>query len=355
LKIPNTNDSIVPDSQSKLEKEVCKMSNDDNRTAAAKESSSDEESPKPSFGEKSAIFVSILPNQFGTKVTLGKRSKNYLTEGLHIKTPFFQVIETWSMDFGPDHDFRARFTSKDGLTIEVAGSIQYRPDPTIVVRERHPRAGHLVFPTMKSAVIKKGIDDKVANIIASIGGRYKGEAFIEMRAELADLINTVLRIHKPIHMNHDTAMCGLAGCAYPEGVIPTDQQLEFYREHVEKVKQFLEEEPSKLEDNSETELLYGIDIGTCELAEIDFDEETKKALAEGKQSELREKPFNDVLEGIVQLKNLGYGAEAAGSLAAGIKLGTDNFPQTTQVVQISGLTEVTKAVAEVLTTLLKKP
>lgn len=316
----------------------------------------DEESPIPSPRERSALLVQVLPNQFGLRVFFGQRSKTPIYEGLKLKIPWAHVIEVWSMNLGTN-TFQGEFFSKNNLKVEAEGSIQWRPDPTIKVPAGH-RKDHVVFPTRKQDVIRQGVNDRVANIIAALGGLHDGRDFVDRRSEVTDLINSVLRIGngRLLHMNHrpsDKEFCGVDNCSYQTGVIRPEDQLAFYKDHVGRVRELLAKEPENPEDHSETELLYGIDIATMEFSKFGFTEETNKAMEEAQQAELRQEPIRKVLATMDELRNRGVSGEAAGPLAAALNNGTDDFPVGTTVINIAGLQPAIEKAAEIVASVIK--
>jgi hypothetical protein len=299
---------------------------------------------------KRAIIVEVPPNHFGHRVFLGRRSKHVLYQGPVAKPPWLTVVETWPMDLAPDEQIVIEVTANDGLTIVMKGTLQWYPDPEIKVLSG-PMRGGTMYPTRTVGVIKSGLEDQVAGIVGAIAGVNGHKVFIEGLEEVSDLLNSVLRLKTPLHMEHapgDALHCGLAECTFRAGIISAGDLVDFYRVHRARVAKILEEEPTDEGRYSEVERTYGIHVVRLALQPPEFDAETKRARSEAQQAELRKEPFENVLKGLDKLVAREVTPDVAASLSATLHLGPDNVPHSTTQINIAGLVAAAKVVAAAL-------
>lgn len=235
-------------------------------------------------------LVIVPANYFGIRIRLGNRVPNgVVREGINWKIPFIEVVEVFSLEL-VETEVSAKFTTLDNLELEVRGDLQYRPDP-----QGSDETGRNVFYTISDEIIKKGIAEAIQSLLGSLGGRHDHTTFIQGRQVIKDMVNCILRMDSPPHMDHDKEKCGIEGCVFQKRV-DVEQILEFYQKHWQKIRPLVEEEAHPEEEGcthineqrSATERRYGINIVYFAIPSVGFSPETKKALEEKKQAELRQ-------------------------------------------------------------------
>lgn len=231
-----------------------------------------------------AHSIIVVPKiHYGVKVRLGKRLPGVLHEGAHFKIPFIEEVTLISTELA-EIEITAKFTTKDNLSLEVKGSLQYRPHPDIVEeRGGHKKEGVNKFISISEDIIRDGISEMVESILGGLGGKYKGEEFIKHRHALKDIINSILIMRRPLHLFH-TPRCS-EGCKFNKGKIEAEKLIGFYNIHWTELKEELEKKGAQ--EISEVEQRYGIEIDTFALSRITFSRDTEIALEQNKQTNLR--------------------------------------------------------------------
>jgi len=241
----------------------------------------------------SIVFVPAV--HYGVVWRFGGQIAGTLNEGFNLKIPFIDTVKMASLAL-ETNPIKVQFTTIDKLRLIIPGSLQFRADKTILEEEKTDQYGNVVYKGGKNVFVRisdeaivVGVEKDIQAKLGGIGGKYEAEEFIENRQALADLINSILRLEKPLHLNHirgNIDWCGFQGCEYGEK-IDADKLIEFYNDHWKKVKAILDNEKNHIEDHSEIERRYGIDIVAYSLAEVDFTPETQAAQEEKKQAEYR--------------------------------------------------------------------
>lgn len=276
---------------------------------------------------------------FGVKLAFGARKEGYLLEGgPYFKWPdFMERTEHVSLELDTTPEpITIKFVTKDKLSVAVRGSLQFRPDPEVVNEK-----GRVVYLEMSDDIIIRGISETIQAKLGGLGGLRNEEDLVSRRQAIEEVINHLLRLGKPMHLRHDSN-CGIqAGdifvpCLW-QGIeqIDADDILDFYNAHWRVAKAEKDKEKECPEIRSEIELRYGIDIEFFALAEVGFDEETKKALAVQKQAELRQKGFKTTLELVENAIQKGVSPEAAFN-AAHVALNPD-IARGKKIVSFEGL------------------
>lgn len=239
------------------------------------------------------VFVPAV--HYGVKWRFGGQIAGTLDEGLNFKIPFIDKVKMAPLELKTSV-IKVAFTTIDKLRLVIPGSLQFRADKRILEEPKRDEndnvvdeGGKNVFVRISDEAIVVGVEKDIQAKLGGIGGKYNAEEFIKNRQALADLINSILRLQKPLHLNHireDVDWCGVSGCQYGEK-IDADKLIEFYNDHWKKGKEILDNEKNHLEDHSEIERRYGIDIVTYSLAEVDFTPETQAAQEEKKQADYR--------------------------------------------------------------------
>lgn len=235
--------------------------------------------------------IVIVPTvHFGQVLRFKRRTGRILKEGLHFVVPFIDSVELFKSELVTT-DVGESFFSKDNLEIMIKGSVQWRPDEALL---------DSTFVEMSENTITKGLVDTIKSELGIIAGTKKGEAFIKDREAISLLINSVLRLSAPPHI--------------AENLSPAER-LQYYIDNTPVIRKRLADEPKNVNDRSDLENLYGIDIIRFSLADVDFSQTTKAALEKKKQAEAEMKAaqerFQKKKEIIEQLKSLGIDADAA--------------------------------------------
>ncbi|MSU44800.1 hypothetical protein EXS45_01320, partial [Candidatus Nomurabacteria bacterium] len=234
-------------------------------------------------------FVIIPGPNYGVHLRFGKRTGKIYKEGFGLKIPIIDTVELFSTELNKI-DVTANFTTKDKLDLTLKGSLQYRPDSSIsddiedLYRRAGDRLGKNTFFAMSDEIIKTGIEDVVKSLLGGLGGAYDGEKFINNRQALGAIINSIIRLKKPTHFNHNNKTCGVPECTHPKK-IDAENLVEFYNKHWPHTKDAVDKRPDT--EYSLTEIRYGIDIEIFALASVDFSLETKQAFEKNKQAEAR--------------------------------------------------------------------
>jgi len=249
-------------------------------------------------------IVKIPAYHYGVRERFGERIGKAKPEGFCWKIPFIDTVDLVSMELG-ELDINTNFTTSDKLQLSVRGSLQYRPDPKIVDDNRKN-----VFITMSEGIIKSGIEDAVQSLLGGLGGVYKAKDFIGNRQALADLLNAILRLGIPPHLNHNQTTCEVVSCSFPEHV-EAKSLIKFYNKHWKIVRKRIIQERHNETEHSPIEERYGIDVEAFTLSQVDFSEETKKSFEKEKQAEARGRAFKTKLSMARDAMTLGAPAQVA--------------------------------------------
>ncbi len=270
-----------------------------------------------------AVLVLIISSiaqiptaHYGVRTIFGKRRKGALTEGLNFKIPFVEKILLYPMSlttYTLDDKESAVVFSKDKLELTIEGSIQLRPD-----REELDS-----FVEITEQTLMKGMKDAIEGGLGIVAGRHEGDAFIDLREAVEHIINCTFRLERrpDFYVNQTSSGTDLEIVDTPafqeyitklkvvnpkkadklamkdnwklpkktdaEGkeVVPVALDiLKFYDQNVKFITTMLESETS-MQESSEVEKRYFVDIATFSLARISYSKETKTALEKKKQAE----------------------------------------------------------------------
>lgn len=235
------------------------------------------------------VFVPAV--HYGVKWRFGGQIAGTLKEGFNIKIPFIDKVKIAPLDL-KTKEITVKFTTKDKLRLIIPGSLQFKADKDVKDDDNRN-----VFVRISDEAIATGVEKDVQAKLGGIGGKYNGDQFIENRQALADLINSILRLDKPLHLHHNPRKnpedpknadwCGLENCPFEEGKIEAEKLIDFYNKHWKKVKGLIDGEKNRREERTEIEKRYGIDIEIYSLAQTDFTPETQAAQEEQKQAGYR--------------------------------------------------------------------
>jgi len=261
------------------------------------------------------VFVIVPGPNYGVHLRFDKRTGRILEEGLGFKIPFIDKVDLFSTELDKI-EVNVNFTTIDKLQLTIIGSLQYRPDarisddPDDTKKLARKRKGKNTFFAMSQEIIKSGIEDALRSMLGGLGGVYKGSEFINNRQALGSLINSILRLNKPPHLNHDINKCNVSECTMPEK-IDAKHLVDFYNSHWKGVHEHIESEKNKDSECSPIEIRYGIDVETFALSNVDFSQATKEAFEKEKQAEARKDAFKYKIIMAKEAKELGASAQEA--------------------------------------------
>jgi len=262
-------------------------------------------------------FVIIPGPNFGVHLRFGKRTGRIYEEGFGWKIPFIDTVQLFSTEL-TTIPVGAEFTTTDKLQISIKGTLQFRADPRISDDKRdidenaRDRKGKNTFFSMSEDIIKEGIEDALKSLLGGLGGTYEGKQFIKNRQALGDMINSILRLAIPLHLNHNPITCGRPGCKLKEQKVSVSKLKNFYNTHWREVQESLKGEKNRTEECSRYELRYGIDIETFALATVKFSQKTEEAFETDQQAKAREEAFEHKLSMAEKAKErLGANAQEA--------------------------------------------
>ncbi len=292
------------------------------------------------------IFVTVPGAHYGVHLRFGERTGKIFEEGLNLKLPLIEKVELFSMELDRI-SVKVEFTTEDTLQMFLEGSLQYYPDPRIsddpkdISRSAKKRRGKNTFFAMSDEIIKKGIEETIQSILGGLGGRYTGKDFYANRQALGQLINAILMMKTPPHMNHDPEICEVKGCEMAEKVGANDLVL-FYNEHWKETQALTKSGNKDAETCSPHEIRYGIDVETFALSRVDFSEKTKTDLEKKKQADASEAAFDAKMRMAEKAKTIGATAQEALN-AADVSIDPDIKKR---VVSIEGSTGVLGGLVE---------
>lgn len=237
--------------------------------------------------------IVVVPTvHYGVVTRFKKRTGRVLDEGWHFVIPFVDAIELFSYEVVTT-SIKASFLTKNNLEVVVSGSAKWRPDRALLSSR---------FIEMSEKTITQGFEDTIGSELGIIGGTKNADAFIRQREAISFLINCVLRLSEPPHIE--------------AGLAPEDR-LEYYVANGRAIREKLAHEslPENERDRSHVENIHGIDVVEFALANVDFNEATKKSLELKKQTQERLKAeqleFTKTLRMMKKLKDEGIQPQEA--------------------------------------------
>lgn len=213
-------------------------------------------------------FAFVSSVHYGVLEFLKRQERGAVKEGLVLKWPFLERLK--QIHVRPrTANILVTFTTKNNLKLRLKGTLQYKADPRVMDEN-----GRNVFFRQSEDSIQKGLEADLKAKLGGLGGKYDGERFIQDRIALGDYINQHLRTLKPLHLRQDPP-------------VPAEGILDFYNGQWEASQEELAHEKELADEGSQLEKRYGIDIIAFAIEDIDFTEETARALEDQKQAELR--------------------------------------------------------------------
>lgn len=268
-------------------------------------------------------IVLVPAYHYGVLERFRERTGKIYGEGLNFKFPLIDKVVPISMGLTAI-EINVGFTTQDKLHLDLVGSLQYRPDPTV-----EDSQGRNLFVSMSEEIIKNGIEDMLRDTLGGLGGVYSAEGFIEHRQALGDIINNILRSDVPYHLRHDPD-CQVSKCTHKgETQIDAKDLISFYDTHWQDVRK-----QQQGTDQSSVEKRYGIDVEVFALASIDFSKDVKDAFEKKKEAVARQEAFEFKLQMAAKAKELGADAQTALN-AADVSL-TPEIAKNKVVVSVEG-------------------
>lgn len=204
---------------------------------------------------------------YGVVTRFGKRTGRVLNEGLNFVVPLADSVELYEykldtkiINFG--------FFSKDNIEVIIRMLVQWRPDWRITTED-----GKNKFIENGEEAILQGMDEAVKSAIGSVIGELAALTFIGKKKVVEKYINSILRLNAPPHTNPSKIKSALG----TEEITTMAERLKFYQKFSSEIDYLLKEE-GILNQHSELEERYGIDIVAVTMSDVDFNENTQRAL-----------------------------------------------------------------------------
>lgn len=202
---------------------------------------------------------------YGVVSRLGERTGRILNEGPQFVIPLFDKISLYSLEWRPPIQFVAEFTTKNNIHLVVEGALQWRADKDI----NDPKSGKNMFMSRAEEEVDDGLLTEVDSILSTIGSQHDSDDFKGTK----DAVEAIL-----------ACRLQLSNTPHPEGIT---NFLEWYQANQGEVRRRLSLETRDQFDYSDTEQLYGVDIGRVKLSKVTFPKEIEDAQQDKKEAELR--------------------------------------------------------------------
>ena len=279
--------------------------------------------------------IVVVPTvRYGVVTRFRRRTGRILTEGIHLVLSFVDQVQIYPHELRTDSLDKIDVFSQDRLEITMQGSAQWRPDKNNL----------RTFVEIPENTILVGLKDAIKSELGKIAGDKTGDDFIRERKAIETLINCIFRLERPPHFHQneerngsrvigfemgeslnrwiDDARAAVNKIRNPEEqskqhkkidkldprlldqdkwqcptLLKVDERgrtvsdldkegnavwdvIGFYNRNAAKVKLMLD----VALETSPIERLYGIDIATFRLADVDFSAATKQALERRRQA-----------------------------------------------------------------------
>jgi regulator of protease activity HflC (stomatin/prohibitin superfamily) len=277
--------------------------------------------------------IKVVPTAYyGVVERFGKRTGRLLDEGLHFVLPFgIDQVEILSYELKTE-EVPLTVTSKDGIKIDVGGTIQYRPakigEKSNLRREKQLL---LTFIEIPDKTIKEGLVGTIRDELGAIAGLCEAKEFIENREALGLLINSVLRLENVPHL------------ATNPPVVP-GKRLDFYKDNHPAITKRLKDEGT-IGSNSAIEHLYGIDIARFTISKVTFDTLYQQALEAQKEAEKRVESLGKTTDGrIANIKKLIDAGLTAEQAAMAIDVIEGKATRTVSNIDVAGIKDLAVAI-----------
>lgn len=203
-------------------------------------------------------IVMIPTACFGVVVRFGRRTGRILHEGINLRLPLIEVVQSISMELDTT-PIDTTFFTRDNLELSVVGSLQWAPTHRIC-----DEIGRNRFLDIDKRTIAKGITDAIESELGKLGSVEKAESFIVNRDALEVLLNCILRLDRLPHEK--------------EG-IQAEALISYYKDNKQRITEHLRSHKKNVShDFSAIERRYGIEIVAFILTRIAFSDTTKDAL-----------------------------------------------------------------------------
>lgn len=318
-------------------------------------------------------FKIVSAAQFGVVMRLGGRLPGFLKERNfpYFVIPFVDRVEIY--DYKVDSDtVDVEFFTRDRIEVKFKGSLQKRPSPYVPDDQ-----GRVRFIEMNPETIRNGIIDAIKSVLGKIAGVELVDRFIRDRRALELLMNCEFRMERAPHRDRELFMPFIQGkrqqlteritklatskekdkekideyeeriqlidaiLANPAADLAPELWIDFYTEHAKEI----EKELVDSDDSSEIEERYGIEILAVLIADIDFTDETKKALERERQAEADLKGAQKLVEMRETLVQRAI-AERTGVDPSELRQAVNSYLKLISPPKVVGLTGETNAVLE---------
>lgn len=230
--------------------------------------------------------IHVIPVvHYGLEKLLDKRTGRAVREGLRFTYPLVGSFELFKIKLQTTKIGPFTSTSFDKLDMKVEGSIQWWPDRTRLSR----------FIEVDEATITKGLVDAVQSRVGELAGGSTGADFYRNRAALSLIINCHLRLapkDQPDLSPYQREDSETQELVYDLAKFSQDGK---YLGELRK-KFGKERQQGEASSISEIEELYGIEIKGFFLADVNFTEETRRALEAQRQREYQMAGATEVLD-----------------------------------------------------------
>src|SRR3989344_2923299 len=247
-----------------------------------------------------------------------KKGARVLHEGLHFLIPFIETVELFSYEL-VTLDVDETFFTSDRLEVRMKGSVQWRPDRELLKD---------VFIGGSEEAITNGLRDTIKSELGKVAGTKDGNTFITDREAVDLLINALLRLGAPflpeLTPEHRFDQC----CPPKEKSSASSRAAE--------IKVLLAVESERIQDRSEVEKLFGIDIMRFSLADVGFSKAVTEAFERKKEAEAKREAAKAKLGVIGQYREVGLEPREA-LAAAEVSLGEGTQRKVFSLEGLSGL------------------
>lgn len=228
-------------------------------------------------------IVTIPVIHYGDYRVFGKRIGQTVLEGTHWRE-WWYTVHLYSSEVRLS-SVSESFPTEDKVQTIVEGPVQYIPDKELV---------SVVYSSLSEEAITVGLNSFIKKEIGIVAGRYSYQDFFKKRREIGQLINCLLRMRNPPHLDvsaltwvddrlgDEHSINPILEKCSPDGTVqsswitadrevPTEKVLNFYEIFSHQIRLLLENEAG-FKVRSRVEEEYGIDVKVFNLANVDYTE-----------------------------------------------------------------------------------
>ncbi len=237
---------------------------------------------------KAAVKVPTL--NYGIVLRFSRRTGRVLDEGLNFVLPFIDEVELYPYEVATVW-VDGSFYCKDRLKVMVKAAVRWKPNL---------RQLSTIFIENARGDISDDLANTVKSCLGSIAGVSNALDFVHSWDGVGRLLNATLKSRVPPHVQQ---------------AVPLERRLAFYESQSGDVLALSEKERQLTRDRSEAENRHGIDILTSIVSELEFTEESRKALEIRGQTEMQLEASTlshaKKIEMMEKLKEAGLDSQAA--------------------------------------------